>query len=141
MVQQRVRRLAVQLQLTLLAGHTLHQVSQCSVGCAGGKTEQTALLGHAQGAGCPPAFTILVLLLCSGLGSSLRRSSAGGGKGAAAVGKVSGREAELLATVTNLKAALEKAMACSAPSTRHMQVKRQGRLPRLQDGLFDTGGR
>lgn len=40
------------------------------------------------------------------------------------VGKVSGREAELLGTVANLKAALEKAMACSTPNTRHMQVRR-----------------
>lgn len=111
------------------------------MGCADGKTGHTALLAYAQVAGCPPAFTILVLLLCPGLGSSLRRSSAGGGKGSAAVGKVSGREAELLATVANLKAALEKAMACSTPSTRHMQVRRQGRLTRVQDGLFDTGGR
>lgn len=53
----------------------------------------------------------------------MRRSSAGGSKAAVTVGRVSGREAELLATVANLKAALEKAMACSTPNTRHMQVR------------------
>jgi hypothetical protein len=56
------------------------------------------------------------------MGSSLRRSSAGGSKTLGSVGKVSSREAELLGTVANLKAALEKAMACSTPNTRHMQV-------------------
>jgi hypothetical protein len=56
----------------------------------------------------------------------MRRSAAGSasgsGAGAAAAGKLSGREAELLTTVANLKAALERAMACSTPNTRFMQV-------------------
>jgi hypothetical protein len=55
----------------------------------------------------------------------MRRSAAGSAAGSganSAAGKLSGREAELLTTVANLKAALERAMACSTPNTRFMQV-------------------
>jgi hypothetical protein len=55
----------------------------------------------------------------------MRRSAAGSASGSganSAAGKLSGREAELLTTVANLKAALERAMACSTPNTRFMQV-------------------
>jgi hypothetical protein len=57
----------------------------------------------------------------------MRRSAAGSASGGAAgvgaaAGKLSGREADLLTTVANLKAALERAMACSTPNTRFMQV-------------------
>ena len=58
----------------------------------------------------------------AGASSSLRRSSTAGSKALVAAAKGSSREAELLATVNNLKAALERAMACSIPNTRHMQV-------------------
>jgi hypothetical protein len=61
----------------------------------------------------------------------MRRSAAGSASGSGAnssAGKLSGREAELLTTVANLKAALERAMACSTPNTRFMQV---GTSPQL----------
>eukprot|EP00878_Enallax_costatus_P003415 GHUV01003625.1.p1 GENE.GHUV01003625.1~~GHUV01003625.1.p1 ORF type:complete len:1706 (+),score=714.87 GHUV01003625.1:54-5120(+) len=48
-----------------------------------------------------------------------RSSSSGGG------GKSSGREAELLTTVANLKAALERVMSCSTPNTQYMQEVQQ----------------
>lgn len=85
----------------------------------------------------------MCLLNCAGAGagSSLRRSSVGGSKGVAAtVGKVSSREAELLATVANLKAALEKAMACSTPNTRHMQVRGVCQLSQSQGGVHAVAG-
>lgn len=58
----------------------------------------------------------------AGAGGSIRRSSTGGSNTKGPVDRVRGREAELLGTITNLKAALEKAMACSTPNTRYMQV-------------------
>ncbi|KAF8064552.1 hypothetical protein HT031_003352 [Scenedesmus sp. PABB004] len=51
-----------------------------------------------------------------------RRSGSGAGGGA---GKLGAREAELLSTVANLKAALERAMACSTPNSRFMQEVKQ----------------
>lgn len=56
-------------------------------------------------------------------GAAAKGSS--GGVGAVSGGggqKLSGREAELLSTVDNLRAALERAMAGSTPTTRFMQV-------------------
>lgn len=56
-----------------------------------------------------------------GAGTGGRLGGTGGsssGNGA----KLSGREAELLSTVNNLRAALERAMAGSTPTTRFMQV-------------------
>lgn len=88
-------------------------------------------------------LTVGVDVVGAGAGSSsssLRRGSSGSASGSGSGGGVrwsagaagnkasGGREAELLATITNLKAALEKAMACSTPITRHVQVCGGGRL-------------
>lgn len=64
------------------------------------------------------------------LGASDAAAAGGGGRGRArsrsstgsAAGKSSGREAELLTTIANLKAALERVMSCSTPNTKYMQV-------------------
>lgn len=62
---------------------------------------------------------------CGIRGVAKSRSSSGG----AGAGKISGREAELLTTVANLKAALERVMSCSTPNTQYMQVCRNSQLP------------
>lgn len=70
-------------------------------------------------------------------GLSLRRPTAGGsrqqqqqqGKGCS-----SAREAELLATVANLQAALERATSCSVPTPRHMQEVQQRKASQHEAG-------
>jgi hypothetical protein len=54
--------------------------------------------------------------------ATARRASSGAVAGGGGV-KLSGREAELLSTVDNLRAALERAMAGSTPTTRFMQAR------------------
>jgi len=63
----------------------------------------------------------------AGTGKRGGGGTAGGVGGAA---KLSGREAELLSTVDNLRAALERAMAGSTPTTRFMQVGWAAKLGR-----------
>jgi hypothetical protein len=63
----------------------------------------------------------------SGGGVDVKRRSTSGSGHMKQQGKLNGREVELLSTITNLKAALERAMASSTPNTKYMQVRQLGR--------------
>jgi hypothetical protein len=58
-------------------------------------------------------------------GDTSRRASEAGGSSGGAAKASSVREMELLSTITNLKAALERAMASSTPTSKYMQVRGQ----------------